>query len=187
LPSNRHKIITAAIWDIDDIKMKFNVASNSQSSSLLDFGTHRDSYPKIEYTKEIEVITKRLDTLLANSDIPNFINLDIQGAELKAIMGLGKLIDKLDYIYTEVNWKQVYLGCANILDLDNYLCEKGFKRVITRRQKLLGWGDAFYIRSSVRKSRSFLQYMNCSLLQFEYIVLQSIKIRTLYTYLRNKF
>jgi hypothetical protein len=74
-----------------------------------------------------------------------------------------------------------------ILDLDNYLCEKGFKRVITRRQKLLGWGDAFYIRSSVRKSRSFLQYMNCSLLQFEYIVLQSIKIRTLYTYLRNKF
>ncbi len=33
----------------------------------------------------------------------NFLNLDIQGAELKALKSMGDYLNNVDYIYTEVN------------------------------------------------------------------------------------
>ena len=35
--------------------VKLNVANNGQSSSILEFGTHKKSYPNIEYTSKIGV------------------------------------------------------------------------------------------------------------------------------------
>jgi hypothetical protein len=130
------------------------VASNSQSSSLLAFGTHLKSYPNIFNAGKIVVQTKRIDMLITGSEIPNFINLDIQGVELEAIQSLGKLIDKVDYIYTEVNWKEVYINCTKIRDFDSYLDALGFKRISQRRYLREGWGDALYIRKTCIKKPS---------------------------------
>lgn len=79
----------------------------------------------------------------------NFLNLDLQGAELMALRGLGERLSDVDYIYTEVNKKDVYQGCAKVEELDRFLTE------FTRVETLWcedggvdhGWGDAFYIRS----------------------------------------
>ena len=146
LDYSNHKVIEAAIWEEDGVHLKLHVASNSQSTSLLNFGTHADSYPDITFVSEIEVITQRLDSIIEPSEIPNFINLDIQGVELPAIKSLGKLILSVDYIYTEVNKTDVYQGCTLVTDLDDYLLVNGFKRATTRWYLKEGWGDALYIR-----------------------------------------
>lgn len=140
------QVICATIWDENDITLKLNISSNSGSSSLLEFGTHKDSYPQISFTKEIDVKTSRLDRVLNSEHLPNFLNLDIQGVELQALRSLGDLINKLDYIYVEVNTKEVYKDCTKLVELDKYLTKHGFKRVITRRYLRHGWGEALYVR-----------------------------------------
>ena len=144
-----HKVIEAAVWEENGVPLKLHIASNSQSTSLLNFGSHTDSYPDITYVSEINVSTKRLDSLIKLDEMPNFINLDIQGVELSAIKSLGPLLDAVNYIYTEVNKVEVYEGCTLVDDLDRYLLSEGFKRVTTRWYLKEGWGDALYIRESM--------------------------------------
>ena len=141
-----HRVINAAIWNEDNISLKLHVASNSMSSSLLEFGSHANSYPEIKYVDEINVLTRRIDSLIDASEMPNFLNIDIQGAELAAIQSLGALISKIDYIFVEVNKREVYKECTKVGDLDLFLEHNGFKRVTTRWYIKQGWGDALYIR-----------------------------------------
>jgi FkbM family methyltransferase len=151
LNQRHHIVIHAAIWDVEGIKKSFNVTSNSQSSSLLEFGTHSISYPSVEVAENIEVTTSRLDTILNKHEIPNFVNLDIQGVEGRAILSLGDTISEVDAIYTEVNRWEVYRGCTLINELDVLLESKGFKRVVVRWVLGKGWGDALYLRTDRRK------------------------------------
>ena len=146
LSFEKHKVLEAAVWDQDNITKIFKVSSNSQSSSLLDFGTHALTYPSIHVVKEFEISTKRLDGLLKDERVPNFINLDIQGVEEQALRGMGGLLKQVDIIYTEVNKKEVYLGCSQIESLDSFLDSEGFVRVAVRWMIGKGWGDALYLR-----------------------------------------
>ena len=157
-----HRVIEAAVFDENGIALSLHISSNSQSSSLLNFGTHEKDYPEIVMSKDVAVSTQRLDALIEEKDMPNFINLDIQGVELKALQGLGELIQNVKYIYTEVNRFNVYEGCSNIHDIDVFLSSKGFRRATTRWQWLEGWGDALYLRED-EPNRSLRQFITSSL------------------------
>ena len=182
LHSPAHRVIQAAVWNVNDLALNLHVASNSQSSSLLEFGSHSADYPDVKFTKKITVKSKRLDALIYLSEMPNFINLDIQGVEMQAVQGLGNLIEKVDYIYVEVNRREVYVDCTKVWDLDEYLLHLGFKRVATRWYLKQGWGDALYIRKTKRKKRNVLQYLRSEysrqvfyLIQFGGILKRSLR------------
>jgi FkbM family methyltransferase len=147
------RVICATVWNENGIRFALNISSNSGSSSLLEFGSHKTSYPEISFTDSIEVVTSRLDSILSPTDTPNFMNLDIQGVELQALESLGKLMDRLDYIYVEINTKEVYEGCTKLSDLDQFLSKEGFKRVLTRRYIRHGWGEALFIRKNSNSQR----------------------------------
>lgn len=123
----------------------FHRADNGQSSSFLEFGTHLIQHPGTHYVSEFEVMTQRLDSILEKYTVPfNFVNLDIQGAELRALKGMESYLNSIQYVYTEVNSDHVYKECCLITELDEYLESFGFKRVET---SWCGrWGDAFYIK-----------------------------------------
>jgi FkbM family methyltransferase len=146
LDPQRNSVIEAAAWSQSGEKVKFNIASNSQSSSLLEFGSHAESYPTIKYVGIIEVETKRLDEVFKLPVRFNFINLDVQGAELEVLKGLDGILSGINWIYTEVNRKEVYKGCGTVEEIDNFLQEKGFNRVSTRWVYGKGWGDSLYTR-----------------------------------------
>lgn len=134
-------------------KAFFNVANNGQSSSLLALGTHAKLYPHIQYTKSIEVETHRMDEFEPlNADIHDydFINLDVQGAELKVLKGFGELLKLPNFraIYSEVNSEHVYEGCCLVGELDTYLREFGFKRIATAAPEK-AWGDSLFVRQDV--------------------------------------
>ncbi len=129
-----------------------NISNKSQSSSILEFGTHQKNYPSIKYISSIEVKNKRIDTCYIEDNIPkdfaNFVNLDIQGTELFALIGMGDLLNEFDYIYTEVNKEYVYKNCSLINEIDIYLKKFNFKRVETLWMHQ-NWGDAFYIKEKI--------------------------------------
>jgi FkbM family methyltransferase len=172
LYSPDHKIIQAAVWNVNNLVLNLNVASNSQSSSLLEFGSHSTDYPDIRFTNTISVESKRLDALISPSEMPDFINLDIQGVEMQAIEGLGNLIENINYVFVEVNRREVYVDCTKVWELDNYLMHLGFKRVITRWYLKQGWGDALYIRKTKRKKRNILQYLRSMFSQLMFYLIQ---------------
>jgi|SRR5687767_3839057 len=142
--------INACVTDEDFKTVEFNVSSNDgQSSSLLELGTHKIAHPSVHYTHKIEVVTRRIDTLLKGYDLTgfDFLTIDLQGAELLALKGMGILIDGFKYAYIEVNREELYKGCAMVWEIDEYL--KDFERVETKFTDK-GWGDALYIKKEIK-------------------------------------
>lgn len=142
-----------AISDRDGERRAFHISNNLQSSSLLEFGTHRAEHPEVEYTHSIEVETITLDTFFDTYRLDpkqyNFWNLDIQGAELLALKGGTRALQYADWVYLEVNIKELYKGCALLPEVDLFLEAAGFQRTHTALTEH-GWGDALYARSTVR-------------------------------------
>ena len=178
-------IVQACIFDKNNELLTFNISSNSQSSSILHFGTHAVTYPGITVSETVAVRTKRLDKVLLGREIPDFINLDIQGCELRALKSLGDLINKVNIIYTEVNKRYVYEGCDLIKDIDDYLGVYGFKRITTRWVFRAGWGDALYISSSV-EPRNFRQLVRSKFRLLMYSIYQLKIIMSKAKYVINR-
>jgi FkbM family methyltransferase len=142
-------LIEQAIVSNEEIDVEFKYANNGQSSSILELGKHSDHYPGIYYIKKFSQKSKLLKNIISNYNIDfNFINLDIQGAELLALKGCGDYLNNIDYIYTEVNDDYVYKNCALITDLDEYLSKYNFIRYETQFTDY-NWGDAFYIKANL--------------------------------------
>ena len=138
-------IENAIVSDVEE-NVVFKVSNNGQSSSILDFGLHSKYHPHVHYVTQFQQTTQLLKNILTKYNIEyNFLNFDIQGAELKALKGMEEYLNKVDYLYTEVNSNYVYVGCALITELDEYLKQFGLIRVETNMTGF-EWGDAFYIR-----------------------------------------
>lgn len=87
-----------------------------------------------KYTPETYVQDKittncsRLDTIIKNYNIPrvDIIWMDLQGAELLALKGLGDFLNNVNYIHTEVTYKEMYTGQVLFKELNNFLLSKNF-------------------------------------------------------------
>lgn len=152
VPNNSHNIICAVISDKDDQLADFIITNNMQSSSILELHTHLYEHPSVQEIDRRKVSTISLNTLYDRHNISydryDFINLDIQGAELFALQGANKILPYIKSIYTEVNEKELYKGCGLIAELDAYLASQRFTRVQTVMLNY-GWGDALYIRNDL--------------------------------------
>lgn len=144
------------VLDVDGDTVKFNIANNNQSSSVLEFGLHAVHAPEVQFVGSVNIDCKRFDTIFKSLSeyftenkidpkIYNFLNLDLQGVELLALKGCGDLLDQFDYIYTEINIAEVYKGNATLDELDGFLNKRGFMRIDTAMTDRK-WGDALYVR-----------------------------------------
>lgn len=144
--------INVCVADKDGQEITFNVANNEgQSSSILELAEHKNEHPEVHYVSQLKMKTRRLDTILMSihksvADY-DFLNFDLQGAELMALKGLGAEIHKAKAIYCEVNKAELYKGCPIIDDIDAYLADAGFKRVETQWCGNFSWGDALYLKN----------------------------------------
>lgn len=144
------RALRACLSDVNGKQVDFHITSNNgQSSSFLELWTHKIEHPTVTVVRDISMVTIRLDTLLAKYQIkvgPGwFLNVDLQGAELLALKGMGDLLKQFDYAYVEVNTRQLYKGCPLVGEIDAYLDQYHF---VGREVKMTGsgWGDKFYER-----------------------------------------
>lgn len=130
----------------EDRETVLHVANNgSQSSSVLELGTHKTQHPDVYYTHDVEVQMFRIDSFF--KDFPkeiDFLNIDAQGFEGQILRGMGDIIKQFKWAYLEINRGEVYKGCYDINKIDSFMSSHGFRRVET---KMVGnWGDALYIK-----------------------------------------
>src|SRR5437868_5918467 len=88
----RHTLAVRAEADRDDDAVPFNVASNTECSSLLPMKIHLITAPQVFEERVLSLATRRVDTLLREASLPprlfDFLNMDLQGAELVALRGM---------------------------------------------------------------------------------------------------
>jgi FkbM family methyltransferase len=160
LDLTHNTIHQCAAWDIDKKLIVFNETTDSQSSSLFRLKQHSVHYPQILHKKTYKVEARRIDCLYSAPPPFTFVNIDVQGAELQAIKGMGDLVLEVDAIYSEVNKEELYEGCAVVHEIDEYLKSYNFKRVATRWIIGKGWGDALYLNCERNKYHGYTKFIN---------------------------
>lgn len=141
-----HKVMHMLAGDVEGLEVELHISNNAgQSSSILELGSHKIAHPEVHYVGKRVMAMKRLDQYGCYGD-DDFLNIDVQGAELKVLKGLGEYLHQFRWAYLEVNKEELYKGCALVGEIDDYLLKFGFKRVETKWCGNTGWGDALYIK-----------------------------------------
>jgi FkbM family methyltransferase len=143
------KCINVCISEQDGEEVIFNRTNNEgQSSSILELGTHKIQHPSVKVIERLKLTTSRVDTLFKKYNIKsdhNFLNIDLQGAELIALKSMGDLLKGFQWAYLEVNKEELYKGCALVEEVDIYMAKFGFERIETKWTPN-AWGDALFAK-----------------------------------------
>jgi len=149
------------IGDVDGQEVNFHVSNNgSQSSSILELGTHKYAHPDVHYVRDIPMKTHRIDTVFNrlkesknehgynafDPDKFDFLNIDLQGAELMALRGMGDLLKQFKYAYLEINKQELYKGCALWPEVEKYMKGFGFVTKEIKMSGNSGWGDCLMVK-----------------------------------------
>jgi FkbM family methyltransferase len=143
-----------AVSNVSHQTVTMHVAQNGQSSSILPMEKHLEIYPHIPIIDKILVETIRVDDLLAmdkyKHNVYNFLNCDIQGAELLALSGSCVSLRNFDILNLEVNFDELYKGLPHITEIDAFLSVFDFVRADTVLAHPT-WGDAIYVKNRFTK------------------------------------
>lgn len=107
----------------------FFVANNDGGSSsiypFLEGGTEEH---KIGMTGSTKLPMVRLDTLFSDNEIEGLSHwvLDVQGAELEALVGAGSYLAQCHTLEIEVSLREVYEGGVRFAELEKWLNSEGF-------------------------------------------------------------
>lgn len=98
---------------------------------------------KVETYVQDEITTNchRLDTIMSKHEIPrvHIIWMDLQGAEMIALKGLGNKLSSVEYLYTEVSHREIYTGQVMYKELNDFILSNDF--IIKNNLSLRGWQE----------------------------------------------
>jgi FkbM family methyltransferase len=145
-------IIHIAISDYCGSSDFYCASNNGESSSILPPILHNQRYKEIAFNKvNYSVPTYTLEQILneqiIDKDCLNYLVLDIQGAELKALQGLGKFVNYFDVIITEAYTEELYQDCGKLDEIEALL--SNYKLIEFAEELGKGWGDAAFVRKDL--------------------------------------
>jgi FkbM family methyltransferase len=129
----------------------------NKSNSLLTPDKTLMTVPWLRFEQSIAVRTMRATTFCNEQKIPtvDFIHMDVQGAELKVLLGLDLEKLQVKAIWTEVATEELYRGQPLLGDLQNYLAARGYW--MFRLELIMNSGDALFVsRRSALLSPAFI-------------------------------
>jgi FkbM family methyltransferase len=125
--------------------------------------SHLPEQMNLDFSLEIETTTLDEFCKSENIDEIDFLQIDVQGAELDVIRGAETKISNVLGLQTEVSFSHLYVEQPLFADIDSYLRKHNFsffdlhvgyrlRRTSireTHRQGQLLWGDAFYLKNFI--------------------------------------
>jgi len=119
---------------------------NKSSSLLKPSSLMKKEIPWIEFNHEINIETRRLDDYMNEKNIAkvDFIHMDVQGAELLVLQGMGKFLQNVKLIWLEVENVQLYENQPLKKQINEYLCNLNFK-MLKDTSISQSSGDCLYI------------------------------------------
>lgn len=156
--SDRITLIEGAVCDYDGSITFYPINQKKTITTWADGNPGASSIFKsngkytIEKYVQDEIITNchRLDSIMKKYGISNvdIIWMDLQGAELLALKGLGNHLQNVKYIHTEVSYNEMYSGQVMFYELNNYILSNDF--VIKNNLSFTGWQeDVIYEKKNI--------------------------------------
>jgi FkbM family methyltransferase len=108
----------------------FHISKRDDSSSFLPIASAlRDLNPGTEEAYTTTFPVRRLDDVLREQDLvrPCLLKLDVQGFELEVLKGAIETLKRVDSIYSEVSFVELYEGQPLASDIILWLDSHGFK------------------------------------------------------------
>lgn len=142
-----------------DLHIHTSRSGSTEPASILPMKRFKEIVKTLHTPKTISVPAITLDGLFEAHGLAfanyNFLNIDIQGAELLAFRGAQKLIGSVDAIISEVNVIEMYEDGALENDVVRFLEERGFDRKLAVYHTLYddnstfpAWGESLFLRHS---------------------------------------
>ena len=131
-------------------KTNFFITNREDSSSFLK--PIKIKVDKYKTKKIVKMSIKKLDKIIKKSEIkrPAIMKLDVQGYELEVLKGSKKLLKKIDFVITEISFKQVYKNQPTRKRLSKFLNKNNFKSKkilnISKMNNKLFQGDELFAR-----------------------------------------
>jgi FkbM family methyltransferase len=121
----------------------------NKSSSLLPPKKTSQVHPWLKFNKKIKVKTQRLEDFCKEHGIRkiDFIYLDVQGAELKVLEGIGRLLETCRAIWVEVEAVELYSKQPIKQDVELFMKSRGFKCIKSTVDDVSG--DQLYVRKDM--------------------------------------
>ncbi len=142
------QVIEAVVSDCSK-EATFKIHNDTHTSSILDMDFIAESHPELEVVEQVKVMTTSLDELFQKKQIDlkdfNFLTLDIQGVEYEALLGFKDGLKHIDYVYVEVETKNLYVGGENYDKIKRFMNENGFE-LITEHIRHWFWGDCLFAK-----------------------------------------
>lgn len=108
----------------------FHIANNNGASSSIFplANNHGFEGIRLEMIDSITLPLSRLDSLVSAEEVAGLSHwvVDLQGAELEALIGAGDLLTSCLSMEIEVSKRRVYDGGVDFSELQGFLGEKGF-------------------------------------------------------------
>lgn len=107
------------------------------------------------FDEKINVHTITLDSFISkkNINVVDFIHMDVQGAELRVLMGAKNVLKSIKAIWLEVADIELYKNQPLRVDVENYMKKNDF--YLVKSDIDAGCGDQFYINKNYFKIFSF--------------------------------
>ena len=122
----RTRLVEAALGAAPE-QATIHVSGRDDSSSLLPITTMQSAlFPGTGEVAAQQVRVTRLADELDHIESPALLKLDVQGFELQALRGCEDLLDRLDWIYVECSFVELYAGQALADEVIAWLRERGF-------------------------------------------------------------
>jgi FkbM family methyltransferase len=131
----RIRIFETALGDVDGEAPFFESAGRYDkgerwpySGSLLPPGRHREVYPWVSFEPPRMIKVRRLDSLALEIGLKriDFVHIDVQGAELAVLRGMGALLEGVRGIWMEVEEIALYEGQPLRAEVESFMRSAGF-------------------------------------------------------------
>lgn len=127
--NDRVLIHKTAIGDLDS-EIAINISNREDSSSLLSIGNlQTESFPGTHSLGTEVVSVRRLSNLVSQEVLAKttLLKIDVQGFELQVLQGAAELLDKIEFIYVECSFMELYKDQALASDIISFLFARGFR------------------------------------------------------------
>lgn len=138
---------TCKFYPIDPVRTKTDWFDGNRGASSMFLSNGAVDHIELYVQNEVEMDCMKLETFCKNENINKIdaIWMDLQGAELLALKGLGRFLDDVSVIQTELEINPMYRDQCLFREVDVYLTEKQFIRISGNTNAIFG-EDFIYVR-----------------------------------------
>jgi FkbM family methyltransferase len=123
-------IVSAALSDRNG-EAQFEINRSEASSSLLPIDPRNTEWfsRDLRVARTVQVPTTTLAALMEEQGLEtvDLLKLDLQGAERFVLTGGEAVLDRIQVIYTEIFFEQLYAGAWLFPEMNEFLASRGFK------------------------------------------------------------